>query len=656
MLTSRPGIGKAVTAVLVIIILVLAAGLGVYYLSPKGEQNTVTSTITQGGTTSVTTITQGGSTSTVTQGGSTTTITQGGSTTTSVVTSTTTTTASSSQTSTSSSSTGVPTTITMDVGVTPRSLDPASITDSVSEIADTQIYEELFYYNITTQSISPWLASGYTVSSDGLQYTVTLRQGINFADSTPFNADAVRFTVNRHIIMRTGIVGYYEGALKGAAVYAQSNKTAADVTTFENAGGVVVVDPFTVQFNLEAPDPSFLLVLSMVFLSGMVSPSYVNSHGGVQANVQNTYMDTHMGAGTGPYTGVYDQSTGSMVLKANPNYWGSPYNTGVAKIQNVVLNIVTDALKQSLDLKSGQANIIQFDATNLFSVADKGTWTSQNKLVSSTPNLNLIGPYGTLAFFCIMLNQNIKNPDGSIAALQPFRNDNVRLALQYAFDQKTYVNTLLNGIGQPMFGVIPKGMFGYEDGFPTPYPFNLTMAKQLLTAAGPQLGYSPDHPMVVTAIYPSGETGSQDMLTLLASNVNSLNTGFTIAVTPLSNPQYLSGFFSQTLQMGRILWGGDFPDPDSNLQAFANGISGTVAARMGDNNSEINSLLAQERSATDPAVRLQLVHQTNQMMAQEAWYVWGAQLSNIFGVSSSIKSFQVSGETTSPLFYFMKTG
>src|SRR5579859_5959707 len=124
MQTSRPGIGRPVAAALLIVILVLAAAVGILALS-QGGQKTITSTVT----------------STTTAGGS----------------SQTSSSSSASQTSSSSSATGVPGTITMDVGVAPRSLDPASITDSVSEIADTQIYEELFFYNGTTQTIIPWL-------------------------------------------------------------------------------------------------------------------------------------------------------------------------------------------------------------------------------------------------------------------------------------------------------------------------------------------------------------------------------------------------------------------------------------------------------------------------------------------------------------------
>lgn len=545
----------------------------------------------------------------------------------------------------------------MDLSVMPASLDPVSIKDSASEIVDTQLYEELFFYNFTTQTISPWLASGYNVSSNGMQYDVTLRQGINFADGTPFNATAVQFSINRQVIMSTGVTGYYEGVLDGAEAYSLSNKTSADVTTFLAAGGVKILGPYEVQFNLQIPAPSFLLVLSMVYLSAMVSPTYVNAHGGVVPATENTYMNTNMGAGTGPYTGTYNVGTGSIVLTADPSYWGSPYNDGVAKIHTLVFNIVTNDLKQVLDLKSGQANIIQFDSTNLFNVANQSVYTSSNgtTLVSSTPNVNVIGPYGTLSFYAIMLNQDIKNPDGSLASVQPFQNLDVRLALQYAFNQQTYVNTLLNGIGLPMFGVIPSGMLGYTAGSPTPFPYNLNMSQQLLLNASKQLGFSPSNPLTVTAVYPSGETGSENMITLLASAINGLNTGFIIAVTPESNPQYLSQLFSGTLQMGRILWGGDFADPDGNLQAFGNGITGVLPPLLGDNDSALNAVLIQERSETNSTLRLQLINEANQMIAQDAWYLWGAQLSDIYGVSSTIQSFQVSGETTAPLFYFMVT-
>lgn len=630
---NASAISRIALVIVIVIIIILAAGIGSLTLFKSPTSNTTPLTTT---TSSV----------------------PGQTTTTSSTPLTTSTGPSTSSTNSTSSSTGTgatPNSVTMDISVTPNSLDPASIKTGSSEVVDTQIYETLLYYNGTTGKIMPWLASNYTVAASGLQYNFSLRQGIKFDDGTPFNATAVKFSIDRQIIQSSGIIGYYEGALAGAAQYTASNKTQADVTAYQNANGVVVLSPYEVQFNLVAPDPSFPLILSMVFLSAIVSPAYVNAHGGVTPGQPNTYMDTHMGGGTGPYTGSYNPSTGSIILSANQNYWGSPYNMGPPKIKNLVFNIVTDDLKESLDLKSGAAQIIQLDSANLNDFVNKSAFTNTGRIISDYPGVKVWGPYGTFSFFAITFNLDIKNPDGTTATVQPFQNKNIRLAMEYAFNQSAYLS-LLNGIGIPMVGAIPKGMIGYNSSFTNPYPFNLTEAQQLLVAASSQLGYSPSHPLTVTAQYPTGETGSQDMLTLLASAVNSLNTGFTISVVPLSNPEYLSGYFAGTWQMGRILWGGDFPDPDSNLQSFGNGISGTIASRMGQNNTMLNSLLAQEKSETNATLRAQLVQQCNQIITQEAWYVWGAQLSNIFATTTSFQSIPLSGETTSPLFYFVSMG
>src|SRR5207247_2452607 len=125
---------------------------------------------------------------------------------------------------------------------------------------------------------------------------------------------------------------------------------------------------------------------------------------------------------------------------------------------------------------------------------------------------------------------------------------------------------------------------GYQN-MPNPYPFNLTTAKDLLVAAGPDVGFSPNNPMTITAIYPSGETFSEEMLTLLASNVNSLNTGLQITVLPASGPQFIGAFFGQTSGIERTLWGPIPPDPNFYIPQFGNGKNGIIATRLGYNDS-----------------------------------------------------------------------
>ena len=59
----------------------------------------------------------------------------------------------------------------------------------------------LWFEGADPAKIIPWLAEDYSVSSDGLQYTFTLRQGITFQDGTPFDATAVWFSLNRALMI-----------------------------------------------------------------------------------------------------------------------------------------------------------------------------------------------------------------------------------------------------------------------------------------------------------------------------------------------------------------------------------------------------------------------------------------------------------------------
>ncbi len=58
------------------------------------------------------------------------------------------------------------------------------------------IYETLLYFNRIDGSVKPWLASGYTWSSDATSLTLTLRPGVTWSDGTPFTSADVLFTLN----------------------------------------------------------------------------------------------------------------------------------------------------------------------------------------------------------------------------------------------------------------------------------------------------------------------------------------------------------------------------------------------------------------------------------------------------------------------------
>ena len=91
-------------------------------------------------------------------------------------------------------------------------LDPSS-EFSNSILILPNVYETLTHWNPTTNTAEPLLATNWTHSSDGLNWTFTLRQGVTFHDGTAFNATAVKYSLLRTICMGQG-AAYIWGALR----------------------------------------------------------------------------------------------------------------------------------------------------------------------------------------------------------------------------------------------------------------------------------------------------------------------------------------------------------------------------------------------------------------------------------------------------------
>src|SRR3984893_9797235 len=78
-----------------------------------------------------------------------------------------------------------------------QTLDPAqSVTISDFRIL-ANMYEGLLHYKDGSLEVEPGLATSWTVSPDGKTYTFKLREGVKFHDGTPFNAEAVKFNLDR---------------------------------------------------------------------------------------------------------------------------------------------------------------------------------------------------------------------------------------------------------------------------------------------------------------------------------------------------------------------------------------------------------------------------------------------------------------------------
>ncbi len=146
-------------------------------------------------------------------------------------------------------------------------------------------------------NIVPELAESWTVSDEGKTITFKLRRGVKFHDGTDFNADAVKWNIDRILSAdaRTplrSLIGPYIDA-------------------------VVVVDPFTVRFNLKAPFRPLLATLAE-------RPGFMASPAAVRRYGQDFGRNP---VGTGPFRFVEWIPDQRIVVQRNDRYWepGKPY-------------------------------------------------------------------------------------------------------------------------------------------------------------------------------------------------------------------------------------------------------------------------------------------------------------------------------------------
>ncbi|EKN70957.1 hypothetical protein BABA_03819 [Neobacillus bataviensis LMG 21833] len=281
------------------------------------------------------------------------------------------------------------------------------------------IYDTLVNYNSNLEP-EPGLAESWETPDDKT-IVLHLRKGVTFHDGTEFNAEAVKFNLER------------------------VNAEGSNVSDIKNVESVEAVDPYTVKLTLKQPDSSIILALSD--RSGMmVSPTAVQKLG--KDFAQNP-------VGAGPFKFVKWIPNGEIQYAKNEKYWqkGLPYlNTITAKImpdENTRLNA----------LKSGQLNFYWNVSINNVQVLEKD------------PNVVLDSK---MRVFVHNIYLNTK--------LAPFDKKEVRQAFQYAIDRQAIIKALYFGKGEPASQAFPKDYWAYNPDLKLEY--NPKKSKELLKSVG----------------------------------------------------------------------------------------------------------------------------------------------------------------------------
>jgi len=268
--------------------------------------------------------------------------------------------------------------------------------------------------------IVPLLAESWTVSDDRRTYDFRLQPGVRFSNGAPFTADDVKFSIDR---VKTD--------------WSISIKSKMDVVDH-----VEVVDPLHARVVLTKPSNGWLFDMTGR-VGAMFSPTGV-------ADLANTPV------GTGPYQVASRTRGDSIVLRANPDYWGRApaYKTVVLKyikdptaLNNALLSNGIDVIAQI----SAPDSIPQFENDTRFTVL-QGTTNGE-----------------------VVLSFNGAKP--------PFDDIRVRRALTLAVDRRALLDTAWAGRGTLIGSMVPPTDPWYED-LSGRYPHDPDEARRLLAEAG----------------------------------------------------------------------------------------------------------------------------------------------------------------------------
>lgn len=212
-----------------------------------------------------------------------------------------------------------PVTFNFGTGTDPAGLDPALVTDTESYRVTRQIMEGLVTVDPVTGAPSPSLATSWKTLDDGLAYSFTLRQGVKFQDSTPFDAKAVCTNFDRWFTLPKATRGDGASVMFGLVFQAYSDN--AKNSTYKSC---TVNSTYQVEINLNVSLTGFLQALTQPAFA--ISSPKALADG--TANTLNQTVNGHKMSkyalhpvGTGPFT-LTSWKDGKVTMTRNKNYWG----------------------------------------------------------------------------------------------------------------------------------------------------------------------------------------------------------------------------------------------------------------------------------------------------------------------------------------------
>ena len=424
------------------------------------------------------------------------------------------------------------------------------------------IYDQSIAHN-TFESIRPELATGWTVSDDGLNVRFALRQGVKWHDGKPFTAADVRCTFD--LLME-----------KGEAKLRRNPRG----NWYENVAEVTVDNDFQVTFRLKAPQPSLL-----AFLAAGWSAIY-------PCHVPPAQMRRHP-IGTGPFKFVEFKSNERVRLERNPDYWkpGRPY------LDAIEYTIIPNRATRMLAFTAGRADMtFPTDVTvPLLKDLQKSSPAAQCTMRPLGVTYNLI-----------------INRDAA-----PFNDARARAALALTLDRKSFID--ITSEGQALIGGTmlppPAGVWGVgpEALKDLPgYGGDIEASREKGRALMRDAGYGPDKHLKIK-VSTRNSASYRDLAVILVDQLRHIYIDGELEI--IDSAVYFNRLYQKSYSLVLNATGSSLDDPDQHF--VENYGCGAPRNFNGYCNPELTALMAAQSREQDAAKRRAIVGEIERKLVED---------------------------------------
>jgi peptide/nickel transport system substrate-binding protein len=461
-----------------------------------------------------------------------------------------------------------------------RGIDPHLETWGAALQVIHQTYNALLKFNHDGTKILPDLAESWE-QKDDVTYSFKLRQGVKFHNVPPVNGRELTSEDVKYSIERqmTDQPGKFQHA------YFFLGKLASIQTP----------DKYTIVFKTKEPYAPFLNYIANPW-TVIVAREVVEKHGDLQRHA----------IGTGPFIMQEYRREQEALFVKNPHY----FKKGLPYLDEVRIQYVIDPAAATAAFRGQQTDISLLEFADVPSIKASNARITVAEITTMFPIVLRTRPY-----------------DEQRPLKPPFTEKKVRQAIQAAIRQEEFIEIVRSGWGTTMTGPIPT----YRKPWALPASarpeFDLKKAKRLLTEAGYPNGFETE--LIVGS--PGDNVKSAQVVKDQLAKV-----GIQVNLKPMEMAQYYNKSYSYDYSMSvhTALTG---EEPEEAIRPYY----GATATYYRWGNKEIHRLIDEQAKILDLKKRVDMVHQIQRMLLDDAPNVFLYTPVVHYGVQPWVKNYTV---------------